>query len=128
MICERVQAALTLCKAWGYFAISEILFGSKRKMCTVEITSVKSVFLSKLPSPLALQTERLGLALCDQWRPRSPLAGVRVDSRHLTGSALFTLTVLRYRQGARGFQLGGPVSSHHQVQSTFHSPVGLLLV
>lgn len=55
VICERVQAALTLCKAWRYFAISERLYGSDRKICAVEIMSIKSVFILKLPSQLTLQ-------------------------------------------------------------------------
>lgn len=41
VICESVQAALTLCKAWRYFDVSKILYGSNRKMCSVEIISRK---------------------------------------------------------------------------------------
>lgn len=37
VICERVQAALTLCRAWRYLGISEILYGSNRKMCKTRI-------------------------------------------------------------------------------------------
>lgn len=54
VICERVRA-LTLCKAWRYLDISEILYGSNRKMCTVEIISITSVFILKLPSQLTFQ-------------------------------------------------------------------------
>lgn len=48
-ICERVQAALTLCKAWRYFDISEIVYGCNRKMYTAEIIAIKSVFILKFP-------------------------------------------------------------------------------
>lgn len=78
MICERVQAVLTLCKAGRYFDISEILYRSNRKMCTVEIISIKSVFILKLPSQFTFQIYGFGLMLCDELRHSSPLAGVHV--------------------------------------------------
>lgn len=56
VICERVQAALTWCKAWRYFGISEILYGSHRKMYTVEI--LKSAFTVRFPSRLTFHTWR----------------------------------------------------------------------
>lgn len=78
VICERVQAALTLCKAWRYFDIIEILYGYNREMCTVEVISIKSVLISKFPFQLTFQVERFCLVLCDQLRHSSPLAGAQV--------------------------------------------------
>lgn len=47
VICEHVQEALIICKAWRYFDSSKILYGSNKKMRTVKIISIKSVFMLK---------------------------------------------------------------------------------